>query len=91
MTRRLYVPVSRKKYHLWKPYRVYGKCKGSINAALVSLLLALSSCATPTLQQRQANWRRVMDVTRAECMVGQHADPAMPDDVREWCVRVVEP
>lgn len=60
------------------------------NAALVLFGLALSSCSAPTLQQRQDNWRKVRDVTRAECMVGQ-ADPAMPDDVREWCVRVVEP
>lgn len=56
------------------------------------LLLALlsASCATPTLQQRQDSWRKVRDVTRAECMVGQ-IDPAMPTDVRAWCALVTGP
>jgi hypothetical protein len=56
------------------------------------LLLALfmSACAAPTLQQRQANWRRYQDMTRATCAVGE-VDPAMPTDVRVWCAEVTEP
>jgi len=54
------------------------------------LALLLSACTAPTLQQRQVNWRRVRDVTRAECVVGQ-ADPAMPPEIHAWCRKVVEP
>ncbi len=59
--------------------------------ALFSALLTLAACTAPTMAQRQDNWHRVRDIVRAECMVGQATDPAMPDDVREWCVKVVEP
>lgn len=58
--------------------------------ALVFFCLLLSACSAPTLQQRQETWRRVRDVTRAECMLGR-ADPAMPPDVRDWCMVVIGP
>ena len=58
--------------------------------ALLPLLLLAAACTAPTLQQRQDNWRRVRDVTRAECVVGR-ADPAMPPEVRDWCVVVIGP
>lgn len=57
---------------------------------LFVVLLAPLACTAPTLQQRQDNWRRFRDVTRATCVVGA-ADPAMPEDVRTWCVRMAEP
>lgn len=57
----------------------------------LALCLLATGCATPTLQQRQDNWRRFRDVTRATCLVGAAKDPAMPDDVRQWCSRVVGP
>ena len=56
----------------------------------VANVVAAAACSVPTLAQRQDKWRRVMDVTRAECMVGQ-ADPAMPTDVRQWCAEVTAP
>lgn len=59
-------------------------------AVFAALLLFASGCSTPTLQQRQDNWRRFRDVTRATCAVGQ-GDPAMPPEVREWCARTVAP
>lgn len=57
---------------------------------VAALLLAAAGCSAPTLQQRQDNWRRFRDMTRATCVVGQ-GDPAMPNDVRPWCERVAEP
>jgi hypothetical protein len=55
-----------------------------VTRALLLSLFALAGCAAPTLQQRQANWQTYRDSVRATCVVGQ-ADPAMPDDVRDWC------
>lgn len=52
--------------------------------------LLLPACAAPTLAQRQDAWRKFRDGTVATCKVGKY-DPAMPDDVRPWCVKVVEP
>lgn len=60
------------------------------NARLLPLLLLALGCQTPTLQQRQDSWRRVRDVTRAECVVGR-ADPAMPPEIRDWCMVVIGP
>lgn len=56
---------------------------------LAAVLLAATGCSAPTLQQRQDNWRRLRDVTRATCVVGA-ADPAQPVDVRQWCSKVSE-
>lgn len=53
------------------------------------LTLLILSCSAPTLQQRQGAWRQVRDTTRAECLLGKN-DPAMPDDVRDWCERTFE-
>lgn len=60
------------------------------NVAAIVVYFSACSCAAPTLQQRQDNWFRYRDMTRATCTVGQ-ADPAMPEDVRAWCVRAVGP
>lgn len=57
------------------------------HAPLVLVCLVALGCSTPTLQQRQANWQRWQDMTRATCVVGL-TDPAMPADVRELCERV---
>jgi hypothetical protein len=57
--------------------------------ALVFCLL-VSACSAPTLQQRQENWRRHRDLTRVGCVLGR-ADPAMPPDVRDWCMVVIGP
>ena len=58
---------------------------------LLPALLALASCAAPTLQQRQDNWRRYRDTTRAVCLIGAAKDRAMPTEVKLWCVNVVDP
>ena len=65
----------------------------AIRIPTVTLFLGiagLSACTAPTLQQRQDNWRRYQDATRATCVVGQ-ADPAMPPEVRAWCAEVAAP
>jgi hypothetical protein len=54
------------------------------------LLLLLTGCATPTMAQREANWHKFQDATRATCLVGR-VDPSMPGDVRFWCVEVLAP
>lgn len=59
--------------------------------ALFFPLLLLAACATPTLQQRQDNWRLYRGSVRATCVVGAAHDKAMPGDVRDWCVRAVGP
>jgi len=60
------------------------------HVALVFLCLASCACSAPTLAQRQANWQKFRDVTRATCLVGS-ADPERPADVAAWCERVNEP
>lgn len=54
------------------------------------LCLLAIGCTAPTLAQRQANWFRLRDVTRAECVVGT-VDPAMPTEIHEWCDGLVAP
>ncbi len=63
-----------------------------MNAPLVCCLLAAlaAGCASvPTLAQRQEAWRTHVTTQRAVCVVGL-GDPAMPDDVREWCLEVTK-
>lgn len=55
------------------------------------LTLFLPSCAAPTMAQRQDAWLRYRDSTRAVCLVGAAKDPAMPTEVKLWCLGVVEP
>ncbi len=54
------------------------------------LIMAFSACSTPTLQQRQDNWRKFQTTTKTTCKVGRY-DPAMPVDVRSWCSEVTTP
>ncbi len=58
---------------------------------LLPALLLVAGCATPTLQQRQDNWRYWQGSVRATCLVGAAKDPALPDDVRRWCKVTVDP
>lgn len=59
--------------------------------ALAALLLAAAGCTAPTLAQRQENWRTHVKVQKLTCLTGMRYDPAMPEDVRQFCARVVEP
>jgi hypothetical protein len=66
----------------------------SPNAALAGLAAACmltTSCAVPTLAQREQAWRTHRDTQRLICATGLNTDPSMPGDVATWCARVVEP
>lgn len=55
------------------------------------IVLMLTGCAsTPTLQQRQDAWTKYRKGVVVTCKVGAF-DPAMPTDVKTWCVKVREP
>lgn len=64
-----------------------------MNAPLVCCLLAAlaAGCASvPTLAERQEAWRKFRKDVTFVCSVGMQADPAMPEDVTDWCVEVAK-
>ncbi len=61
-----------------------------MKSVLVFVVLMSAGCVAPTLAQRQANWEKFRDTTRATCLVGK-VDPAMPASVSQWCAGVLAP
>ena len=54
------------------------------------LVLLVTGCTAPTLQQRQDDWRKYQNLVRSTCAIGKK-DPAMPTEVKAWCAEVEAP